>query len=59
MVANSPTRYQVMLRKEVRKGGGLSKSGGDKGAAACYPLEPALVTQPHGDRVNEQCIVRM
>lgn len=59
MVADRPMRYQVMLRKEVRKGGGLSKIGGDQGAAACYPLELALVTEPHGDRLNEQSIVRM
>lgn len=43
-----------MLRKEVRKGGELSKIGADKGAAACYSLRPATVTQQHGELFNVQ-----
>ena len=45
-------QYQVMLRNEVRQEGELSKIGGDKVAAVCYPLQPAMVTQPHGDVFN-------
>lgn len=53
-------QYQVMLRKEVRQEGELSKIGGDKGAAAaCYPLQPIMVTQPHGDVVNAHNFWRM